>query len=237
MKNDFDRIIAIPDIHGCHDILRQLIEEKIYFDPKWDQLIFLGDYIDFRDLTNVVDRGGVNSAKVVEYVSSLKAKFPESVITLKGNHEQLAELALESRDAVDLAYWRINGGDETLRSFANMDRARKVLLPFIKGLPTSHENNAALFVHGNIPEGKTAKTASENDLLWDRGQYQGSKLLIVGHTITDFVKLTDKLYLDLGCYMTGHLVGFDVITGTVYEARERACNEQQLPLDQLIRRN
>ena len=56
------RLIAIGDIHGCYDLLRELLEYQIKFDPATDELIFIGDYID----------RGPDSKKVVEYVPVCK---------------------------------------------------------------------------------------------------------------------------------------------------------------------
>lgn len=60
IKNN--RQIAIGDIHGCYDLLKDLLEYQIKFDPKTDELIFLGDYID----------RGTDSEKVVTYLGKLQ---------------------------------------------------------------------------------------------------------------------------------------------------------------------
>jgi hypothetical protein len=74
-------------------------------------------------------------------------------------------------------------------------------------------------VHGGLPSGKTLFEATEHELLWDRGAYEGKKLLVAGHSITDAVRLVgNKLNIDLGCFATGRLIGFDVISRRVYEA-------------------
>ena len=48
MKNNkrFKRQIAIGDIHGCLNLLKDLVEHQIRLNPDADMLIFLGDYID-----------------------------------------------------------------------------------------------------------------------------------------------------------------------------------------------
>src|SRR5208282_2645180 len=98
------RQIAIGDIHGCFDLLKTLIEKIIKFTPDEDMLIFTGDYI---------DRGKM-SKEVVQYLSALKENFPDNIILLKGNHEDMAYNALTSPDPEkDLIYWRLNGGTTT----------------------------------------------------------------------------------------------------------------------------
>ncbi|MGE4545406.1 MAG: metallophosphoesterase family protein [Pedobacter sp.] len=70
------RLIAVGDIHGCIDQLKNLIA-KINPCPK-DQLVFLGDYID----------RGPDSRGVLEFLIDFQKQFPQTVY-LRGNHEQL----------------------------------------------------------------------------------------------------------------------------------------------------
>ena len=220
LKNgSFERVIAIADIHGCYIILRQLLEEEIRFEPCKDKIIFLGDYIDFRKMSDAVDRSGVSSAKVVQYVSELKRMHPDNIVLLKGNHEAMAEKAFTSDNPIDQHQWSMNGGMETIISYGGFERAAEVLLPFIKTLELYHETSEAIFVHGGLPSDKTIFEASEDEMLWNRGKYVGKKLLVVGHSITDSVRMIgNKLNIDLGCFMTGRLVGFDVLSRKIYEA-------------------
>lgn len=234
----FKRVIAIPDVHGCYSILRKLVEQGIQFNPNEDLLIFLGDYIDFRDVTKVVNRAGVNSAKVVQYVSALKRAYPNSVVLLKGNHEVMAEKALRGNSPDDTYLWEINGGVETKKSYKTLEQARVILLPFIDNLQPSFEIPQAIFVHGNIPVGQSLKTATEDELLWDRGRYFGRKTLIVGHTVQNEIRhVGNKICLDLGCFMSGRLVGYDVLSGDVYGVSEDAYPEYQLSFPLEDRRN
>ena len=52
---------VIPDIHGCHKTLKSLIEELIK-PSRYDELYFLGDYID----------RGPDSQKVIDYIRFLQ---------------------------------------------------------------------------------------------------------------------------------------------------------------------
>ncbi len=63
---------AIGDIHGCYDILMELLE-KIKFNPSEDKLWLTGD---------IINRGN-DSIKTLEYIYSIK----DSVIMILGNHE------------------------------------------------------------------------------------------------------------------------------------------------------
>src|SRR5271157_3308563 len=71
-------IFIIPDIHGHYSCLN-LILKRILPLRIQDQLIFLGDYID----------RGPNSNKVINKLIELKKLFPEQVVFLRGNHEEL----------------------------------------------------------------------------------------------------------------------------------------------------
>lgn len=208
------RQIAVGDIHGCFDLLKALIDHVIAFDPGGDMLVFLGDYI---------DRGRM-SREVVAYVSALRENYPDRVVLLKGNHEELALHALaETGQDRERALWRLNAGDDTISSYGTIDEARDVLLPFIESLELSYETDTHLFVHGGIPSGKELHTASLEDLLWDRSlSYQGEKILVVGHTPKSRVARFNNgkiICIDTGAYMTGILSAYDVINDTVYTAK------------------
>jgi serine/threonine protein phosphatase 1 len=67
---------VIPDIHGHIRTLRALIEELIR-PTRYDEIYFLGDYID----------RGPGSKEVIDYIRSLQ-KDEYSITALRGNHEQ-----------------------------------------------------------------------------------------------------------------------------------------------------
>ncbi len=205
------RQLAVGDIHGCFDLLKTLIEKIIKFMPDEDMLIFLGDYID----------RGKKSKEVVQYVSAMKEMFPDNVILLKGNHEDLAYSALTAPDPVnEMIFWRLNGGSDTVLSFGGVKNSREFLIPFIESLQLHHETDTHIFVHAGLPHGKSLSTATHEELLWDRDfSYDGEKILVVGHTAKS--KVTDFndgkiICVDTGAYMSGILSAYDVINNKVY---------------------
>lgn len=209
----FKRHIAVGDIHGCFDLLKQLIEKSIGFRADEDLLIFLGDYID----------RGRQSKEVVRYLTALKERHPAAVVLLKGNHEELAYNALTAAEwGKDMALWRLNDGDDTITSFGSVDNARTVLVPFIEALLLYYETDTHLFVHGGIPSGKSLDTALPEDMLWDREfAYKGEKTLVVGHTPKSRVtKLGEGniVCVDTGAYMSGVLSAYDARNDRVYTA-------------------
>ena len=74
-------ILVIGDIHGCVHTLKNLV--KNYWKPEDSVLILIGDLI----------HKGLHSGRTLRYLRKLSKKFPDSVIVLKGNHEQMVSNA------------------------------------------------------------------------------------------------------------------------------------------------
>ena len=209
------RQIAIGDIHGCYALLKRLVEERIAFSDRTDQLVFMGDYIDRQD----------KSREVVEYVSWLKRLYPQQIVLLKGNHESMAYKALMSKAADSSlnkarAIWYLNGGTAAVQSYGDLEKAKAALVPFIESLERYFETESHIFVHAGIPAGLDLQTAPDAELLWDRSfSYKGRKTLIVGHTPQSGVtRIRNIICVDTGAFHTGRLSAYDVLNDTIYEA-------------------
>ena len=131
-----DPTCAIGDIHGCYDLLLALlggIEEHAGGRPY--RLVFLGDYID----------RGPDSAGVIQTVRQLQQRSPETVICLRGNHEQLLVEAADDPDTVLL--WLHNGGDAALRSFRarGMNEPPAEALSGLASCPPSMRTNGTTY--------------------------------------------------------------------------------------------
>jgi len=74
----FKDTLIIGDTHGFIDSMRRII--RPFLEEKVDSLIFLGDYVDRGE------SGFVNFALVL----ALKCAWPDNVIILRGNHEDIA---------------------------------------------------------------------------------------------------------------------------------------------------
>ncbi len=208
------RQIAVGDIHGCFDLLKKLVEKIIKFTPDEDMLIFMGDYID----------RGKKSKEVVQYLGALKKKHSDSVILLKGNHEDLAYNALTAPDpGREMIFWRLNGGSDTVISFSGIKNSGEFLIPFIESLQLYYETDTHIFVHAGIPQGKDLSAATPEELLWDRDfSYDGEKRLVVGHTAKSVVANLNQgkiICVDTGAYMSGILSAYDVINDKVYSTK------------------
>lgn len=212
-----ERICAIGDIHGRFDLMTDMVERQIKFNPKSDKIIFLGD---------VIDRGP-DSRKVVNYLQHLKETYPNNIVLLMGNHEDmaLAYIAQKENATVDkrlyACQWMLNGGDSTLGSFEGIWNCRKMLVPFINSLDLYHQEDDFIFVHAGLPKKlKDIKKANRQDLIWDRDlEYRGNLNLVVGHNIVARVTKVGKyIMIDTGAFMTGVLSAYDILSDKIYQA-------------------
>jgi len=193
-------IYAIGDIHGCADKLRRLIDQ-LAIDPKQDQLVFVGDYID----------RGPDSFEVVDYLLGLKSIFP-NVVFLKGNHEQMLEDYLAGPDKLTFL---INGGQATLDSYLrHRPSPQGPVFPlrhqvFFKGLRLFYETENYLFVHAGLKPKVPLAQQHPGDLLWIRSQFIYSdfdfgKQVVFGHTpFPEPLVQANKIGIDTGA-VYGH---------------------------------
>jgi serine/threonine protein phosphatase 1 len=193
-------IYAIGDIHGCADKLRRLIDQ-LAIDPKQDQLVFVGDYID----------RGPDSFEVVDYLLGLKSIFP-NVVFLKGNHEQMLEDYLAGPDKLTFL---INGGQATLDSYLrHRPSPQGPVFPlrhqvFFKGLRLFYETQNYLFVHAGLKPKVPLAQQHPGDLLWIRSQFIYSdvdfgKQVVFGHTpFPEPLVQANKIGIDTGA-VYGH---------------------------------
>jgi len=193
-------IYAIGDIHGCADKLRRLIDQ-LAIDPKQDQLVFVGDYID----------RGPDSFEVVDYLLGLKIIFP-NVVFLKGNHEQMLEDYLAGPDKLTFL---INGGQATLDSYLrHRPSPQGPVFPlrhqvFFRGLRLFYETENYLFVHAGLKPKVPLAQQHPGDLLWIRSQFIYSdvdfgKQVVFGHTpFPEPLVQANKIGIDTGA-VYGH---------------------------------
>lgn len=188
-------MIAIGDIHGCAGTLTALLDK---LDLKAsDHLVFIGDYID----------RGPDSHGVLTILKELDKLF--ECTFLRGNHEQLLLNYLEDDDDYDL--WAMNGGLETMRSYANAGHKEipQEDIDFFNRTVSYFETDEFLFVHGGLKPGFTVKENLERFddevFLWERShlnasRYVWEKTVVCGHTPVDEPVNKDKLInIDTGC--------------------------------------
>nr|WP_090993883.1 metallophosphoesterase family protein [Paenibacillus sp. OK003] len=214
------RRCVISDIHGCYDEFNALLEQAAY-DPKQDELILLGDYVD----------RGPKSKEVVEQIMQMHEQY--NIIVIKGNHDAMMVKAL-NHDVEDYdKHWIRNGGLQTLASYVEVSlddeqldwnvytEAKQWLrthyehhLRFLEKLPLVYEIPGYIFVHAGInPDVEDWRTQSERDFIWIREPFYSrptslKETVVFGHTPVKnlhnepgvwFDPSGDKIGIDGGC--------------------------------------
>lgn len=224
------RILAISDIHGCYDEFCQLLELTKY-DPRKDQLVLVGDYVD----------RGPKSKEVVERVHSLVIN--DGAIAIKGNHDDMFIKHLLFDEEEHRSRHLRNGALTTFQSYYNSDLQAENLLEakqyildhfiehinFLRDLPLYHETDKHLFVHAGInPLVHDWKQTSERDMIWIRNDFFDhptnlSKKVVFGHTIcpklhkkADVWFCADKIGIDGGAVYGHQLNCLEIVDGVHY---------------------
>jgi Calcineurin-like phosphoesterase len=132
------RLIVIGDIHGDYGVLSTIlskIDYERYLSDDHNKLIFLGDYID----------RGQSSPQVLYTVCFLKARFPQSVILIRGNHEAPDEFPFPSHD-FPFRIMDLFGQDRSMALYYQK------ILPFFHALYLSVViEDCFVIVHGGVP--------------------------------------------------------------------------------------
>lgn len=209
-------LFVIGDVHGQLRLLEKLLKD---YDPKYHQLVFIGD---------LIDRGPESVACMrlaKELVESTQA------IYLKGNHEDYLLRFLNDPETIFDRYL-VNGGQATIEGLlhkgatleysstemALMIRSKeKELIRFLKNLPYYYEWHKYLCVHAGVNLALTHwQETSRHDYLWIREAFhhspnQTGKTIIFGHTITQ-VLADDNQSLEL--WQSDQKIGID--SGATY---------------------
>ena len=213
------RLYVIGDIHGRSDLLDRMIAgitRDLDARPMEHCLtVTVGDYVD----------RGPDSRGVLERLA--RNPFPTDFVALKGNHEDL--LATFLRDPSTAEHWRRVGGLETLHSYGidvaplmrgrNYEAAAQALLAamppqhfaFLASLQLTLSVGGYFLCHAGVRPGVPLQRQSEEDLLWIRDEFLGSKtnfgkIIVHGHTPTpEPERLPNRINVDTGAFMTGRL--------------------------------
>jgi serine/threonine protein phosphatase 1 len=224
---------VIPDIHGCCKTLISLVEKQIKPD-KYDELYFLGDYID----------RGPDSKGVIDFIMHLQEQ-EYSVRLLLGNHEDYCIKAFEE-DKTKKSFlgfrtknkiqtvWEIHGGKQTLASFGvkyASDIPEKYI-DWMKELKYWIELENHILVHAGLNFKIEDPLNDKYAMLWARDfkvlpEKIRNKTVIHGHVPVDLEFMNHVLEsssyhfidLDNGVYMDerngyGNLVAYELISKT-----------------------
>ena len=220
-------IFAIGDVHGCDQLLKQLLVKITELNSSIginSELVFLGDYID----------RGPNSKGVIETIIEFNSKKTEygfqKVITLMGNHEYALLEFLNNPDVGE--YWCRYGGDAALASYGvkaplmskdvaswencNQEFIRNLPqshLEFYKKLSFSYQKDNLFFCHAGIRPNIELNSQNKWDLINIREDFtnwtgKNDCYIVHGHTSSQEVVIkNNRICLDSGAYATGKLSG------------------------------
>ena len=215
-----ERIYAIGDVHGRHDLLRELLRRIVEHWEKSDppkrnvKLVFLGD---------IIDRGPA-SDRCLKLVQRLIRGG--GVELLRGNHEDMLIEAAAANPAAVQA-WLANGGDATLASFGidpplpgedSFDFAERLIagippavLDMLRAAPAFTTSGDYFFVHAGVRPGVPLDRQVVEDLYSIRQDFTASErwhgaVIVHGHSIVDEIEIRhNRISCDTGAYRTGLL--------------------------------
>ena len=198
--------------------------KKIEFNPYYDILVFLGDYIN----------KGQNSKKVLKLLKKLNAF--ETVILLLGNHEKKIIEFVEGVDEFGESLY-FNGGIELSQSYGvEVDKCRDIKkliadkdfikdYKFIRKMKSIYLKDKYIFVHAGLNPEKSLK----NQKLIDKVKVpariylnytffdKNERKIISGHNpVRKVKKLQEKILVDTGCGKGGFLSCIDLTNDIVY---------------------
>ena len=215
-----ERVYAIGDIHGRHDLLVQLLNKVIRHYPTLKPtpskitLLFLGD---------IIDRGP-HSQRCLELIKRLVEKAQARL--LLGNHEDMM-LASVDGDGIAQKAWMRNGGLATLNSYGidpphesedSFDFAARLKesipedhVRFLRSLDVSYSSGSYFFVHAGVRPGVRIAKQEDEDLYSIRDEFTTSEkwhgqVGVHGQSIVDEVDVRhNRIACDTAAYETGRL--------------------------------
>jgi calcineurin-like phosphoesterase family protein len=171
---------AIGDIHGSYTKLANLLRHCIdHCGNNTARFVLLGDYID----------RGRRSREVVTLLIETQRRWPDQVVCLRGNHEDMLLAAVHRQDE---AMWLYNGGDATLNSYGarSADEIPIEHINWFENLPLYEHDQRRFFVHAGVMPGIPLAQQRKEVLLWIREPFLSDATdhglyIVHGHTPTD----------------------------------------------------
>ena len=219
----------IPDIHGCVNTLKQLVENGIQ-PTKEDSIYFLGDYID----------RGPDGKGVIDYIMSFQAEGYD-IQYLIGNHEYYCMNSYEADKHRFLTKssiqkeWERYGAKATLKSFG-AKRPRDIDEKYIEWMKKGKyfiELDDYILVHAGMNFNIDDPFDDKMSMLWVRdfkvdSSKIGGKKIIHGHVPVEYSLIQlfidsrnyNFLALDNGVYYRDQKVGFGNLMGLELNSME-----------------
>lgn len=210
------RYFAIGDVHGMNDLLGQLmaqIEPELQADVH-SRLVFLGDYTD----------RGPDSRGVIQRIIDLQAAYPNRVIALRGNHEQMF-IDYFRGGVSEQRHFLDNGGDFTLASYGDRYSVPQEHRDWLDALPLIHvdDSDGILFLHAGFNPYRFPEI-TEQEALWARypsffNSHEWPDHIehhvVHGHTpvFGSYYHDDRRTNLDTGAVFGGQLTGAEFVLG------------------------
>ncbi|MBB6429679.1 metallophosphoesterase family protein [Algisphaera agarilytica] len=213
------RIFAIGDIHGCSSALRALV--KLVGIGEEDLLITLGDYVD----------KGPDTPGVLDWLCARQRHNPESLIALRGNHDQMMLDARHNHAA--FKDWWYSNGDKTLDAYPpSRDGDPLSSVPqrhwdFLEDTRLYYDTPTHFYVHGNVNHELPLSKQSTDSLLWDKfydpDPHVSGKTMVAGHTSQksgEVLDLGHAVCIDTWACGQGWLTCLEPETGRIWQANQ-----------------
>ncbi|MEM7471326.1 MAG: metallophosphoesterase [Pseudomonadota bacterium] len=216
-------LFVVGDIHGRADLLEELLEkvdaaigERGLKGPK---LVFVGNLIDH----------GPQSERVLERLRELSTEFPDNVVCLLGNHEQMLLDFLDTPVA-RCARWAKEGADATFSSYEislgesgltsdNADAAAEFLkgalrskrLDWLRQRPSHLVSGNVHVVHAAADPRRAMSEQSTRVLTWGHPEFltvarNDAQWIVHGHSrVEDVGEKDGRIGIDTGAWETGVL--------------------------------
>lgn len=227
-----ERVYAVGDIHGRHDLVELLFEKivrdmRLHDDGRKTKIVFLGDY---------VDRGD-HSMEVVDLLIEIKGRVSETVTFLMGNHEKALLDFLN--DPMRGRHWLEFGGRQTLASYGvsppqqsdqiGLHRARDELavatkhhLDFFESLIRIYRSGDVVFAHAGFDPGLDDDSQIDDVILWGDGDCKptlggaGTRVVHGHFDNPNPISLPERICVDTGAFYTGTLTAVRLDSGETF---------------------
>lgn len=215
-----ERVYAIGDIHGRHDLFKDLIAAII---RHWEVSPCTFNRVELVLLGDIIDRGP-DSAQCLKLAYDLVSR--SRVRLLRGNHEDLLLKSIAGHPTAQ-QIWLGNGGDALLADFGidppspsedSIDFGERIAaavpaeyVAMLKQAPLTFESGDYMFVHAGVRPGVPLNRQDEQDLLFIRDEFTQSErshgaVVVHGHSIVEYVEiLHNRIAVDTGAYASDRL--------------------------------
>jgi len=183
----------VGDVHGCFYTLQLLLKK---WNPKTEQLIFVGDIIDH----------GKHSPQTAELIFEIQKKHKDTIV-LMGNHEHLfLEHCLKEFNKD----WYEKSGERTFSQYLVEGRKIDDDAEWFSTFPLYFETPSFIVSHAGISDTKNPFDANNPEgVVWQRNETKKlEQLQIYGHTpkvAALYDANTHSINIDTGAYKCNKL--------------------------------